>query len=317
MGPNPLDPIDSDGDGTPDFLDTDDDDDGLFDTRMQTGWSRLGSDPLDVGNRVLLTSATVILTGGKTVTNTARPGDVVHLNGEGFAVNPAANQIIFAGNDGNIALNPSAASAAELLVQLPAGSGSEVFVIVNNKRSNSLSLQLVAAKEPVLYPSDPAVGSVGETLTLQGLNFEGATTVSFGGIAAAASSVTATSLQVTIPNNARSRALTVVNAFGVSNSVFFTILQSLAGKVVLPQGSSLNLTNLEVTYGLFGLTFPNAAGNFSAEINNSYLTQIDVHVPASAGNDEAVLLSALALPGDTSLTVDALSTVVSFVAFRV
>ena len=316
VGPNPLEPLDSDGDGIPDFLDTDDDDDGLLDTQDANRLEPVAeSDPLDVANRVLLTSASVVLP-GKTVTNAARPGDALHLNGEGFAVNPAANQIIFAGNDGTVARNPSSASATELVVTLPADAGPEVFVIVNNKRSNSLHLQLVAAKEPVLYPLDPAVGLVGGTLTLQGLNFEGATNVSFGGVAAVATAVTAGSLQVTIPANGRSGALTVVNAFGVSNSVPFTILQSLAGKVVLPQGSSLNLTNLEVTYGLFGLTSPSAVGNFSAEINNSYMTQIDVHVPASAGNDGAVLLSALALPGDTSITVDALSTVVAFVSFH-
>ena len=316
-GPNPLDPLDTDGDGSPDFMDTDDDDDGLKDTEDANRLEPVEeSDPLEVADRVLLTSVTVVLT-GKTVTNAARPGDVLHLNGEGFAATPVANQIIFAGSDEKVVLNPSSASATELVVTLPADAGPEVFVIVNNKRSNSLHLQLVAAQEPVVYPLDPAVGRVGETLTLQGLNFEGAANVSFGGVAATATAVTATSLQVTIPADARSGALTVVNAFGVSNSVFFTVLQSLAGKVVLPQGSSLNLTNLEVTYGLFGVTVPNAAGDFSAELNNSYLTQIDVHVPASSGNNGAVLLSALALPGDTFITVDVLSTVVSFVCFHV
>ena len=317
VGPNPLEPLDSDGDGAPDFLDIDDDDDGLKDIQDASRLEPLAeSDPLEVANRVLLTSVSVALP-GRTVTNAARPGDVLHLNGTGFAATPAANQIIFVGSDGNIALNPSSASATELVITLPAGAGPEVFVVVNNQRSNSIHLQLVATQEPVVYPLDPAVGRVGETLTLQGLNFEGATNVSFGGVAATASAVTAASLQVTIPADARSGALTVVNAFGVSNSVFFTIVQSLAGKVVLPPGSSLNLTNLEVTYGLFGMTVPNASGDFSADLNNSYLTQIDVHVPASTGNDEAVLLSALALPGDTSITVDALSTVVSFVCFHV
>ena len=316
VGPNPLDPLDSDGDGIPDFLDTDDDDDGLLDTLDASRLEPIEeADPLDVANRVLLTSATVVFT-GKTVTNAARPGDVLHLNGEGFAAVPAANQIIFAGPEGNVVVSPSAASATELLATMPADAGPEVFVIVDNKRSNSLTLQLVAPQEPVLYPLDPAVGRIGETITLSGLNFQGTTNVSFGGIAAAAFSVTAGSLQVTIPADARSGALTVVNAFGASNSMPFTILHNLAGKVILPQGSSLNPTNLEVTYGLFGLTAPNVAGDFSAEINNTYMTHIDVHVPASTGNDGAVLLSALALPGDTSITVDALSTVISFVAFH-
>ena len=105
---------------------------------------------------------------------------------------------------------------------------------------------------PTVTSFTPAFGSVGNTVTINGANFTGATSVKFGGIAASFSSVTFSSLTATVPANATNAPISVTTADGTGTSaqtffvtaavIGFTPTNSAPGTTVKITGNNFNGT---------------------------------------------------------------------------
>jgi hypothetical protein len=314
-GPNPeQQPLDSDVDGVPDYLDDDDDNDGIldiYDTERLVKVSQ--SNILDLDNRVFLEEVSVNFGNDNILKNATRAGDILLIKGDGFSSSRAANNVVvFKENNTFINVLPTSATETELKVIVPEGAGSRISVVTNNQQSNGSDIQILAKNTPVLFELDAAkTVQTGEKITLKGSNFSGNTNVNFGGIQATAFNVTPNSLEVTVPTNAISGEVTVINAVGVSNAITLKVTTGISGRVILPTASSVDVTSLTVTFGLGEEVAPNTNGDFNVQLNNSEMDMIDVFLPETSGHLPTLYLQAISLPGDTSIKVDVLSTAVA------
>ncbi len=114
----------------------------------------------------------------------------------------------------------------------------------NNTRVISPGIDLVFPVGPVGPVAAPTVttlspnsGSVGTSVTINGTNFNGATTVRFNGVVATFTTSSSTSITATVPQGATSGNVTVTNSAGTSTgSVIFTVSQAvLVAPVTGPQ----------------------------------------------------------------------------------
>jgi hypothetical protein len=300
-------------DGLPDYQDSDDDNDGLVDINDADPLTPITpSNMLDFDNRVFLESGIVDFGDDKTLTNAVRIGDTLWLKGDGFAVTPAENTVIFTGINGPLNVTPLSATDTMLQVVVPVGAKARVSVVTRNLRSNWLDLQILPDKAPVLFEHDlPNSVKIAETLTLTGLNLAKVTDVNFGGTRAWAFDVSDTSLKVSVPRDAKSGNVTANNSVGSSNPVLLKITQGISGRVVLPTGSPVEVTTLTVDFGLLGEAVPDSSGNITVQVNNSNMDTLFAMLPESGTQQQAVFLQALTLPGDTAVTLDTLSTAVA------
>jgi len=319
VGLNPQQPIDSDVDSLPDYQDTDDDNDGILDINDTDRLIRVNqSNALDFENRVFLESASVDFGSNNTLKNSARAGDTLLLKGDGFSTTVADNLVIFRNNHTSVNVFPIAATETELHVLVPEGAGSRISVVTRNQQSNGLDIQILTKNTPALFEWDIAkTVRIGETLTLTGLNFTGSINANFGGVQATAYNVTSNTLDVTVPTNAVSGKVTVSNASGESNAVTLEVTTGVSGQIELPTGSSVDITQLMVTFGPLGNEVaPDTNGNFSVPLNNSEMDIIDVYLPETSEYLPALYSQAVSLPGDTSIKVDVFSTAVALTMMR-
>ncbi len=313
VGPYLNHPIDSDVDSLPDYQDTDDDNDGLVDINDNDRLTPITqSNILDFDNRVFLESGIVDFGDDNTLTNAVRIGDTLLLKGEGFAMTPAENTVIFMGINGPINVTPLSVTDTELEVVVPVGATARVSMVTRNMRSNWLDLQILPDTAPVLFERDLAnTAIIGETLTLTGLNLSKVTKVNFGGTLISAFDVSETSLNVIVPSDAISGNVTVTHSVWVSNPVQLKITTEISGSVVLPTRSTVELTTLTVSFGPLGKAVPDSSGKITVQVNNSNMDTLFAMLPESDSQQQAVFLQALTLQGDSSVTIDTLSTAVA------
>ena len=313
VGADPGHPSDSDLDGIYDFLDTDDDNDGLLDINDPD--RLVPMEPADelADDRVILTSAYVDYGNDNFTDGAAREGDTLALAGEGFAVNPAENTVVFLGAEGPINVKPLTATDTLLEVTVPprVSQPTRVSVVARNMQSPWLDLYIAQGSIPFLFMPGPPEGSVGATITLHGFNFGGATNVNFGGVGAAAFNVTPTSLDVIIPNDANTGYLAVINASGISNSIPYKITKQLSGTVTCPAGSAVSPSALIVDFGITGESVPAANGSVTVQVNNSDLDLVTAVLPESGGNPRTMFLQAATLPEDNTVAINTQSTAVA------
>ena len=312
VGLNPTRPQDTDSDGVPDFRDIDDDNDGIldvFDTDRLVAVTQSDVLSADPAQRLVLNSAKVEFGDGAEIKGLARPGDTLLLDGSGFSNDPGDNLVIFADASGfMLNLRPALASATRLEIQVPEITFARVAVVVGNLRSNWLEVRIVESDRPILFPRFPFSGSIGSTVTLEGLNLAESTVVNFEGVRATPFNITATSVDVTVPSVANSGILTVDTATGISNGIRFKVTRGIPARVTLPPGVDVEMASLTVTFGVLGEATPDGAGEVSIETNISGLDFIYVLLPASGANPVSVMLQAVVLPDDQSVSVDSLST---------
>src|SRR6266403_208207 len=148
---------------------------------------------------------------------------------------------------------------------------------------------------PAISSLNPTAGPVGASVTIGGTNFaasQGASTVTFNGIAATPTSWSATSIAVPVPTGATTGNVVVTVGGVASNGVTFT--------VTVPPPS---ITSLNPTSGLVGATVTIAGTNFGASQGISTVkfngttasptswsaTSIAVAVPAGATTGNVVV----------------------------
>ena len=217
------------------------------------------------------------------------------INGSGFGAAQNFNPVII----GGVSVTPSFWSDTSIQVpvdtSLPAGTAS-VVVTVNAIASNAASFLVT----PSITALSANSGLVGDSITIAGTSFggtQGASSISFNGLAATPSVWTDTSITVPVPTGA-STGPVLVTVNGVSsNLVGFTVL-------VPP-----SITSLSVNSGFAGTRITITGSNFDATQGSGTVqiggqpmivsswsdSSIDVVVPAEALTGDIVVTSGVGL----------------------
>ncbi|WP_432037613.1 beta strand repeat-containing protein [Streptomyces cucumeris] len=225
----------------------------------------------------------------------ATGGNTVTLTGSGFT---GATAVLF----GSTAANSfTVVSPTQITVTAPPGSGTvQVTVTTPGGTSNGVSYTYISA--PVLTSISPSQGSVngGNTVTLTGSGFTGATAVTFG-FQPAVSFTVVSSTQITAvvpPGSAGAVPVTVTTPGGTSNSVTYIYLAVPALTSVVPnQGSTTGGTMVTLTgSGFLGATAVLFGSTPATSFTVVSATQIGAVAPPGTGTVQITVVT----PGGTS-----------------
>ncbi|UAK31851.1 IPT/TIG domain-containing protein [Nocardia asteroides] len=217
-------------------------------------------------------------------------GNAVPLTGTGFTDATAVK----------FGLTPATSftvvSDTEIIAVAPAQSGTAAVTVTSvGGDSNGVLYNFVPA--PALASVDPGSGpeSGGNTVTLSGTEFTGATAVDFGGTAAISFTVmSSTEISAVVPAGTGAVDVTVTTPGGDSNSVGYTYVPVPSVTTVVP-GSGRETGGNTVT--LTGTGFTDAtAVHFGANAAVSYTvvsdTRITAVAPAGSGTVDATVTTA-------------------------
>ncbi|TLS40513.1 cell shape-determining protein [Streptomyces montanus] len=222
-------------------------------------------------------------------------GTTVTLTGSGFT---GVTAVKFGANS---ASSYSVVSTTKITAVAPAGSGTvQITVTTTGGTSNGIGFTYTTAT-PVISGVEPVKGptSGGNTVTLTGTSFNGATQVRFGNTTAAFAVVSATQITATAPARAAGTAnITVVTPGGTSNGVPYTYVVAPTLAAVTPNQGPLAGGNAVLLTGT-GLDSATQVrfGSTSAAYTVGSATQITATVPAAAAGDVAVTV---VTPGGTT-----------------
>lgn len=155
--------------------------------------------------------------------NQGQVGQVITIQGMNFDVSPSGNDARFGSTQATV----FSATSAELTVEVPSGllAGSmNVTVTTAAGQSNSLQFTVSAANpgSPSINSIQPNVSQVGQTITIQGSQFDPSPAnnqVTLNGVTATVQSASANQLQVVVPNGASSGPTVVTVGGNSSNAV--------------------------------------------------------------------------------------------------
>lgn len=283
-------PLDFDFDGIDDYLDGDDDDDGLLDVYDA---DRLGASPENdwlADDRIWLDASRV----GGLAPNVARPGDTLHIRGEGLGCDQVVS---FLGGDTPMNVAPQSADATGMLVIVPEDARGPLAVFRAGDRSNRLPLHVAGVDEPLL---DPFPGTVrpGDTLRLTGSGLSEVTSVDVAGAALAPEVVSESEITVSIPLLGATTGLARAHTDAASSNA--TIV-----RVVRPVRVSIagDASGLEVVSATGSATITGADVELEVRANAVALV--------SALRDDVVELEAIVLPSDDAIELGALSSAIA------
>src|SRR6185312_11763820 len=183
----------------------------------------------------------------------------------------------------------------------PAGSGSvSVTVTTPGGTSSGVTYSYVAA--PVLSALSPMQGpsTGGNTVTLTGTGFTGATGVMFGAVSAAFTVVSSTQITATAPAAPVAPVeVTVVTPGGVSNGVLYYYIPLPTVAIVSPSMGPVAGGNTVTITGT-GMTLATAV-HFGAAATTGVTVVSDNQVTAHAPSGTGTVAVTATTPGGTSL----------------
>ncbi|MCI1187238.1 FG-GAP-like repeat-containing protein [Hymenobacter sp. DH14] len=174
----------------------------------------------------------------------------------------------------------------------------DLDLLTANSLGNSVSVRLNQPPPPTISGFSPASGPVGQTVTVTGTNFTGATGVTVNGVAGTLTGTpTATSLTFTVGAGSTTGLIQVTTPGGVaSSSSSFTVVLpptiSSFSPASGPVGQTVTVTGTNFT-GATGLTLNGAAVSGFSVVSGTSLTFV---VPAGASSGPI----AVTTPGGTA-----------------
>jgi len=230
-----------------------------------------------------------------TITSLSQTGGAVGVSititGTNFGASQGTSTVTFNGTSATV----SNWSATNIITSVPAGATTgPVVVTVGGVQSNGITFTVVPA--PSISGINPTSGPLGTPVTITGANFgssQGSSTVTFNGLnAGTATTWSAGSISIPVPNGASSGNVVVTVLGTASNGVAFTV--TTAG----PSISGLSLTQGPVGAGftINGANFGSSQGTSTATLNGAPLTvtswitnMINVTVPPGATTGNVVV----------------------------
>jgi hypothetical protein len=117
-----------------------------------------------------------------------------------------------------IAANFSVISATTIQTTVPAGASTGQLRVTTPAGTATSATSFTVVLPPTITDFNPPRGRVGASVTIDGLNFTGATAVKFNGVAAAFSVTSATEIETTVPAGATTGPISVTNSAGTATS---------------------------------------------------------------------------------------------------
>ena len=221
-------------------------------------------------------------------------GNTITITGTGFT---AATAVMF----GSTSAAFTVISATQITATAPAGTGSaSVTVTTPGGTSNGTTYTYVPA--PAISGISPTQGPTtgGNTVTITGTGFAGATAVMFGPASVAFVVVNATQITATAPAAPTAPvAVTVVTAAGSSNAAFYFYLPRPTVAVVSPSTGPLAGGNTVTITGT-GLTLTTAV-HFGAAAATAVTVVSDNQLTVQAPSGTGTVAVTVSTPGGTSL----------------
>jgi hypothetical protein len=213
------------------------------------------------------------------------PGTDVTITGTGFSTTAADDHVTVTGMPCTVV----SATATELHVRIPTASSGPLVVEVRNAGTARTSRPFVMTTPPTVTSFEPASGIVGTIIHVHGTNFGDVPTlveVTFGGRAGSIQSLTATQIDVLVPQGATSGHIGVsVRLQGTASSATdFRVLGTLSvssvdptsaypGQTVVVHGAGLDADGLSVMF---------AGAHSAAAVTARTTSEMRVVVPADA-----------------------------------
>jgi uncharacterized repeat protein (TIGR01451 family) len=141
-----------------------------------------------------------------------------------------------------------------ILAYAPSNSGIGPIKVSNSTSSFTTANDFTNATGPIITDFYPVLGPVGSPVTLDGINFTGATTVKFGGAAASATLVSDTQISATVPGDASTGAISVTG-----NSTTYTTSSNFTVTSTKPV-----ITGTDPLYGVRGASVTISGANFTS-----------------------------------------------------
>ncbi len=221
-------------------------------------------------------------------------GTSVTITGTNFGSSVGSSTVTF---NGTPATTISSWSMTSIIVPVPAGATTgPVVVTVGGAPSNGVTFTVILT--PNITSLNPTSGPIATSVTIAGSNFGGSqstSTVTFNGISAGmATSWSATSIVINVPNGATTGNVVVTVSGVQSNGVLFTVTSpgpsiSSLSLTQGPVGATLtvNGSNFGTTQGSSTVTFFN--GVQATAFANWSTSNFDVTVPAGATTGNVVV----------------------------
>jgi hypothetical protein len=160
-------------------------------------------------------------------------------------------------------------SATSLTVVTPSGTGAQSVVVTNpDTQSSNTNINFTYEAAPTISSFTPTTGVIGTSVTINGTNFIGANSVSFGGVAATSYNVNSGGTQITaVIGNRATGTISVVTPSGTATSSGIFTLTGSSG-ITTTGSTSYPTTNI-------GNTSTGTAGNLSNYIEaDKYTTTV-------------------------------------------
>ena len=164
------------------------------------------------------------------------------------------------------------------------GSGASGAIVVTNSEGTASLAGFIYSISPIVNSIIPAVGSTGSTVTISGANFIGATSITFGGVAAASFVVNSNSSITAILGNGGSGNVVITTSNGTA-----TIPNFLFTNIPLIASFSPSTGNIGSVVTINGYNFSSVAsnnivyfGDIKATVISATPNAISVAVPAGA-----------------------------------
>jgi hypothetical protein len=181
-------------------------------TKAEDNWqTRIGSFQLPGCAPAVVTAPTI----SGFSPSSGSPGTPVSISGTGFT---GTTSVTFHGTAASFTVG----SDSQVTATVPSGATSGAIAVTNSAgtatSSSSFTVTAVVAG-PTITSISPTSGMVGTTVTITGSGLTGATSVKFGGgVSAAFTVVSDTSVTATVPSGARNGAITVTTPNGSATS---------------------------------------------------------------------------------------------------
>ncbi len=237
----------------------------------------------------------------------ARVGDTVTITGSGFTT---ATGVTF---HGAAPVTPTVISDEEIRVQVPGDAGTGLVQVTNSVSTVTSAAAFTLLPPPLPVPTvasfSPGSGPVGTQVTITGTNLSTATSVTFGGVAAAFSATSDTQIIATVPVGAVTGSVVVSTPGGDgAGPVSFTVtvpqkpVISALSPATGPVGTAVTITGTNFN-GTTSVAFNGKPATFTVLSATSIATAVPagattgpVSVTTTAGSTSGLAFTVTAAP---------------------
>lgn len=165
----------------------------------------------------------------------------------------------------------------QLSVLVPAGATTGPLTVTTAGGTATNAQNFVTGTQPIITDFDPPLGSVGDPVTINGLNFSGTTTVvKFNGSVATVSALSDTSIQAFVPTGATTGPIAITTPAGTGTSATnfvtgngplltdFSPVAGAVGSQIVLRGLNFSAGGLVVKFN--GVTAPTAVATAPGQI---------------------------------------------------